>query len=632
MRLAALLAAIVLTGASFTGLRGVDAQIYLYDVVFITPETTQAYVGDPVEVWIGFGFGFEIPHPPVITFTLRWDPARLSLLDGDTMWPISPTVIVGEDHFNVTMGNPFMSTSVMLVTFEATAVGTALLDLCNANIGTGDGYVSIYPQPPLPAAVHNLDTGLNYTTIQAAIDAPETLAGHIILVDAGTYFEHVVVDKPISLTGEDMLTTTIDGSLSETVIRVVADNVSIAGFTLQHSGHLGSDSGIYLYNASFSHVRHTRLAHNKYGIKFDYSPRNCFESNVVQDNDDGIYLTLSSSHNLVAQNTVEDNVFGITVKAANNTLTNNTVTRSGRGIIVTADNTTLTNNTVTHTTGDGILLIDNSHTTLTRNTIEANTGYGIRIHSSSHNTLQNNTLAHNRDAIFVFTDSNHNRLIGNTLTANTRGIYLLYYSTNNSLIANTATGNGIGIQLTQSCNNNTLTANVAFANTLGLGLKDSRNNTVTGNQLLSNQQGLTLEAAANHNTFSRNSFVNNAHHVLITASADTCWDTDDTGNYWSNYTGVDADGDGIGDTPFPIDADNTDHYPLMTPAAWWTQTDINYDLKVNIFDVVLVCIAYTATPSAPNWNPRCDIAEPYGIIDIYDLVAVCNRFGATYTP
>ena len=46
------------------------------------------------------------------------------------------------------------------------------------------------------------------------------------------------------------------------------------------------------------------------------------------------------------------------------------------------------------------------------------------------------------------------------------------------------------------------------------------------------------------------------------------------GNYWSDYEGLDLNStpsqdvppsDGIGDTPYNIDADSTDYYPLMIP-------------------------------------------------------------------
>ena len=38
------------------------------------------------------------------------------------------------------------------------------------------------------------------------------------------------------------------------------------------------------------------------------------------------------------------------------------------------------------------------------------------------------------------------------------------------------------------------------------------------------------------------------------------------GNYWSDYAGTDKDGDGIGDQPKVIDADNVDYHPLMEPS------------------------------------------------------------------
>ena len=43
------------------------------------------------------------------------------------------------------------------------------------------------------------------------------------------------------------------------------------------------------------------------------------------------------------------------------------------------------------------------------------------------------------------------------------------------------------------------------------------------------------------------------------------WDNGIVGNYWDDYTGLDEDGDGIGDTPYLINSEIGDRFPLMNP-------------------------------------------------------------------
>jgi len=58
--------------------------------------------------------------------------------------------------------------------------------------------------------------------------------------------------------------------------------------------------------------------------------------------------------------------------------------------------------------------------------------------------------------------------------------------------------------------------------------------------------------------------------------------------------------------------------------------DINYDGRVDLYDIVVVATAYGARPDDPNWNPDADVAPPWGKIDVYDAVTILYYYGKTY--
>ena len=72
--------------------------------------------------------------------------------------------------------------------------------------------------------VHNLDTGNNFATIQAAIDDTSTVDGQTIAIDQGTYNENVNVNKQLNIrpTSGNSFDTIVDGSGSGDVFYITA--------------------------------------------------------------------------------------------------------------------------------------------------------------------------------------------------------------------------------------------------------------------------------------------------------------------------------------------------------------------------------------------------------------------------
>jgi parallel beta-helix repeat protein len=291
--------------------------------------------------------------------------------------------------------------------------------------------------------------------------------------------------------------------------------------------------------------------------------------------------------------------------------------------------------------GGDLMLESSSNNLISGNNITDSYQYycGIFLSSSSNNNtiIGNNIQRHDQSGIGLHSSSN-NIISGNTIADNGRydggGIWL-GSSSNNSIVGNTIDNNSCyGISLDSSTNDrivgNNITNNAFFPydsyNNGGIVLDSSTYNSISGNTIADNDgAGIWLRSSSNnsiyHNNFDNTQQVNGS-------SSTNLWDNGCEGNYWSDYNGTDSDFDGIGDTPYIIDSNNTDHCPLMN--RYWIPADVNHDLIVNIFDAVRICAAYGTIPSDPEWNPHADIAEPFGKIGILDAVLCTSHYGEQY--
>jgi parallel beta-helix repeat protein len=183
--------------------------------------------------------------------------------------------------------------------------------------------------------VHNLNTGLNYDTIQGAIDANETLDGQTISVDAGTYMEHVRLTKSLQFVGTNRESTIIDGSGMGNVVEITADNVTVCGFTVRNSGTNDSDSGILLNYTENCHISQNCITNNSVGIFIGSIVTKTFDmvtENDVANNSVGIYLYTAYNTTITA-NTLTDNEWGIILFASsNNTLFHNNFVRNNEQV------------------------------------------------------------------------------------------------------------------------------------------------------------------------------------------------------------------------------------------------------------------------------------------------------------
>lgn len=352
-----------------------------------------------------------------------------------------------------------------------------------------------------------------YATIPAALAAAQD--GDTILVRGGQHEGNLTVDKAVRLIGQDW--PVIDGGGQGMVVTLAAPGTQFSGFVVRGSGN--------------------EPDRNHAGI------------NVVAENV------------LVENNRLEEVLFGISFAHAHNGVARgNEITgkaeydsgRKGDAIRVWYSHDVLLENNQVHETRDVVAWY------------------------SENVVIRGNTLRNNRyGAHLMYCDG---ALIeGNTLLDNSVGIYTMY--TNNVILRDNLirgqrgpSGYALGFK---DADDVTATNNVLVDNRVGIfldgapfspqGYADFHNNILAFNDI-----GLVLQPAVRGATFHDNTFWENSTQMIL-AGGGRPGSNDWTGNFWSDYAGFDADGDGRGDLPYQSDRffeSLTDREPRLQMLAY----------------------------------------------------------------
>jgi parallel beta-helix repeat protein len=301
------------------------------------------------------------------------------------------------------------------------------------------------------------------------------------------------------------------GDMPNSSIVVKRDNIVIdgSGYGIHGYGTSYYDGIIISYRTNVT-IKNMDISPFGYGVRMDYASNNTITGNKMRAFT-GVSL-LYSDYNQIIGNAIADG-YGAQGRGSNNRIIGNNFTSglsgggNGMGIYVTGNNNIISQNFMQEE-------------------------LSIQLPSSMYNTISNNTIVNGETGILLGRSSN-NLVFGNIVKGKTD-----------------ARSGALGIS--SDSYNNTIYANQfennALAVSLGMQIADFIYNNVSRNR------------------FYHNNFINNTRNIWVALGTPVnYWDNGKEGNYWSDFHGVDSNGDGLSETPYEISGHNTDHHPLMEP-------------------------------------------------------------------
>lgn len=342
--------------------------------------------------------------------------------------------------------------------------------------------------------------------LQAAIAA--AAPGDVLELQPGDYPGHVVIDKPLTLQGPADRSARIVGTRTGRTLWVRAADVTLRDLTVTRSGL------------------------------------------SLPDMDAGVFLDKGAVRAHVLGNRVEDNLVGVYVWGARDALV------QGNTIV---GNTRLRVNE----RGNGVSLWNAPGTRIIGNDISGGRD-GVFSNASRDNVFRGNRFTRVRYAVhYMYTDSSEvsdNVSIGNEIA------YALMFSRHLTVRGNVgldSTDQGMNLNAAQ---NSTIEDNVIQGGGRCAFFYNANFNRVAGNVFRGCEVGIHYTAGSEGNVITGNAFVGNRTQVKYVGTRVLDWSARGRGNYWSDNSAFDLDGDGIADTAYRPN-DIIDQVVWRAPAA-----------------------------------------------------------------
>ncbi len=398
----------------------------------------------------------------------------------------------------------------------------------------------------------------------AFTDNQFTLGGVMIQYESydNSFVNNTVNNKPLIYL-EGVEGGELTGEYGQVII-VKSSSISLVNVSVSNT-----NVGVEIFDSEGINIRNSELSSNYYGIYLlDASSINITKSSFINNNGSGVYF-LDSRNNILSSNRFINNTVGVVLEGVKNELRHNVF--YGDGVLVgDGRDNELINNTVN---GKDLIYLEGVNSTV----ISGDVGQLIIMRSSF--IIVNSVTISNAYAGVEIVDSSGVLIIDSSFIKNNIGVYL-FGSYLNAIISCEIVNNDHGLLISWiGAWENTIIYNDFINNTID----------VSGMQKYDNKWFTILPL--------KYIYEGETHESLI-------------GNYWSSYSGVDSNSDGICDQPYGMD-----NYPLAKRTSNYKFADTDGDGVNDLMEMAYGTNPFSSDTDGDGYNDGWELGDGTNPLD-----------------